>query len=184
MAERLAQTRGFNGFSYADIATELGVTTAALHYHYAGKAELGQALIDRYAIRFAGALVDIDATAQPAPAKLAAYVEIYRGVLTEGRMCLCGMLAAEHETLPPAMRQAVVGFFAQNETWLAAVLEAGRARRSLRFDGPPTDAAQTLVGGLEGALLLARLRQDTQLFDTAAARLLRGFQRSARAHTV
>ena len=35
VAERLAQTRGFNGFSYADIATELDVTKASLHYHFA-----------------------------------------------------------------------------------------------------------------------------------------------------
>ncbi len=47
-AERLVQERGFNGFSYADIADELGVSKAALHYHFAGKAELGETLILRY----------------------------------------------------------------------------------------------------------------------------------------
>jgi TetR/AcrR family transcriptional repressor of nem operon len=41
VAERLVQARGFNGFSYADIAGELGLTRAALHYHFSGKAELG-----------------------------------------------------------------------------------------------------------------------------------------------
>ena len=51
VAERLAQTRGFNGFSYADIAAEVGITKAALHYHFATKAGLGQALIGRYAAR-------------------------------------------------------------------------------------------------------------------------------------
>jgi TetR/AcrR family transcriptional repressor of nem operon len=56
VAERLAQVRGFNGFSYADIAAELHLTKAALHYHFAGKAELGTALLDRYARRFAEAL--------------------------------------------------------------------------------------------------------------------------------
>ena len=47
VAERLVQTRGFNGFSYADVASELDVTKASLHYHFPGKAELGQALIAR-----------------------------------------------------------------------------------------------------------------------------------------
>ena len=41
--ERLVQSRGFNGFSYADVSAELGITKAALHYHFAGKAEMGQA---------------------------------------------------------------------------------------------------------------------------------------------
>jgi AcrR family transcriptional regulator len=47
VAERLVQTRGINGFSYADVAGELGVTKASLHYHFPGKAELGVALINR-----------------------------------------------------------------------------------------------------------------------------------------
>ena len=48
VAERLVQTRGFNGFSYADIAEALGVTKASLHYHFPSKADLGQRLIERY----------------------------------------------------------------------------------------------------------------------------------------
>ena len=42
------QTRGYNAFSYADVAAELNLTKAALHYHFAGKAELGEALVTRY----------------------------------------------------------------------------------------------------------------------------------------
>ena len=42
VAERLVQLRGFNDFSYADIARELGITTASLHYHFPSKAELGR----------------------------------------------------------------------------------------------------------------------------------------------
>ena len=44
IAERLVQRRGFNGFSYADIAAELGITKASLHYHFPSKAELGESL--------------------------------------------------------------------------------------------------------------------------------------------
>jgi TetR/AcrR family transcriptional regulator, transcriptional repressor for nem operon len=72
IAEQLVQMRGYNAFSYAHIAAELGITKASLHYHFSGKAELGQALIARYAQRFALALEEIDSKATPAPAKLAA----------------------------------------------------------------------------------------------------------------
>ena len=48
IAQRLVQTRGFNAFSYADIASELKVSKASLHYHFASKAELGIKLIERY----------------------------------------------------------------------------------------------------------------------------------------
>src|SRR5689334_23991606 len=100
VAERLVQTRGFTNFSYADISAELGITKASLHYHFPGKAELGQALIARYGERFAQALADIDQTVRDAHAKLEAYAELYADVLRGNRMCMCGVLAGEYETLP------------------------------------------------------------------------------------
>ena len=109
------QVRGFNGFSYADVAAELDMTTAALHYHFPGKAELGRALIERYTERFAAALADIDVNIADAPAKLDAYAGLYADVLRGRRMCLCGMLAAEYQTLPDPMRAAVIAFIDANE---------------------------------------------------------------------
>src|SRR5450755_2672344 len=87
VAERLVQTRGFNGFSYADIAEELGMTKAALHYHFAGKAELGEALVTRYAERFAAALAEVASRGDDGPTALRAYADLYRDVVREGRMC-------------------------------------------------------------------------------------------------
>src|SRR5262245_37171795 len=106
VAERLAQTRGFNGFSYADIASELGITKASLHYHYATKADLERALIDRYSRTFGDALDEITRGTDDAADKLERYVEIYGSVLNAGRICLCGMLAAEYTTLPDGMQKA------------------------------------------------------------------------------
>src|SRR5271165_2916395 len=76
IAERLVQSRGFNGFSYADIASELGITKASLHYHFPGKAELGESLIRRYSARFGEALVEIDGRQAPALEKLRAYCDL------------------------------------------------------------------------------------------------------------
>jgi TetR/AcrR family transcriptional repressor of nem operon len=173
-AERLVQTRGFNGFSYADVATELGVTKASLHYHFPGKAELGEALIARYTERFTAELQRIDANRLVPQAKLAAYASLYANVLRENRMCLCGMLAAEYETLPVAMRDAILRFFDGNQVWLRTVMEDGRADKSMRFDGTAEDGAQTILGGLEGAMLVARPYRDAARFDAAAARLIAG----------
>ena len=102
VAERLVQLRGFSGFSYADIAAELHITKASLHYHFAGKAELGRALIERYAERFTAALEAIDQHETDPVEKIRAYSAIYADVLSERRMCLCGMLAAWYDTRPAA----------------------------------------------------------------------------------
>lgn len=172
LAERLVQTRGFNGFSYADIAGELGVTKASLHYHFPTKAELGRRLIDRYGEAFAQALADIDASSTDAQVKLRRYVSLYARVLRDDRMCLCGMMAADYATLPEPMKSAVTHFFEANEQWLASVLEQGRANGDLRFSGAPLDVARLLVGSLEGAMLVARSFGDVSRFESISDWLL------------
>jgi TetR/AcrR family transcriptional repressor of nem operon len=174
VAERMLQVRGYNGFSYGDVATELGITRAALHYHFAGKAELGQALIERYAARFAAALERLDATAADAAGKLRGYVALYTDVLSADRMCLCGMLAAEHRTLPDPLQQAVCDFFSSNTAWLRRVLEEGCADGSLRCAGTSGDSASMLLGVLEGGMLIARLDGDVARFTAAADQVLAG----------
>src|SRR5450755_4498567 len=98
VAEQLAQMRGYNGFSYADIATQLGVTKASLHYHFPSKAELGRALVGRYRGVFGAELELIDRQSTDPREKLRKYVGLYESVLSNDRMCLCGMLAAEYTT--------------------------------------------------------------------------------------
>jgi TetR/AcrR family transcriptional repressor of nem operon len=172
VAERLVQSRGFNGFSYADVASEIGISKASLHYHFPGKAELGEALIGRYASRFGEALEEIDRRGGDAPVKLDAYARIYADVLREHRMCLCGMLAADYDTLPKPMRDAVIRFFDQNESWLTGVIEQGQEEGALHVNGSARESAQTLVSGLEGAMLIARPYGDISRFQAAATRLL------------
>lgn len=174
IAERLVQRRGFNGFSYADVASELGVTKASLHYHFAGKAQLGAALIDRYSARFAEALAEIDARPVPPVEKLRAYCDLYRVVLGEGRMCLCGVLAAEYETLPDAMRQAVTAFFDANQAWVATLIESGR-HGGLHVAGTAVGAARTVIAALEGAMLVSRPYGGTGVLDSVSARIIEEF---------
>ena len=171
-AERLVQTRGFNGFSYADIATTLGVTKASLHYHFPAKAELGHRLIKRYEKNFLAALDAIDQTSTTAREKLKRYAQIYADVLRNNRMCLCGMLAAEYATLPKPMKEEMKHFFDENERWLTAVLKQGQKARELKFSGPAHEVARALVGSLEGAMMLARSFGEVSRFETAANRAL------------
>jgi TetR/AcrR family transcriptional repressor of nem operon len=172
-AERLVQMRGFNGFSYADVAAELDITKASLHYHFRGKAELGKALIDRYGERFGAALDAIYAQPGGALAKLRAYADLYAGVMDDERMCLCGMLAAEYRTLPEAMQGSVVAFFDANEAWLDRVLREGRKRGELAFTGSPREVARAMISVLEGALLTSRPYADPDRFRATAREMIK-----------
>jgi TetR/AcrR family transcriptional repressor of nem operon len=172
VAERLAQTLGFNGFSYADIAAELAVTKASLHYHFPSKADLGRALIVRYQLVFRHALESIDAQSGTAADRLRKYIDLYDGVMREDRLCLCGMLAAEYATLPAPMQEELRHFFDTNEQWLIGVLERGQQSGELDFTDRPQERARVLLGGLEGAMLIARSYKDDRRFRAAAEHLL------------
>jgi TetR/AcrR family transcriptional repressor of nem operon len=172
IAERLAQTKGYNGFSYADIAAELGVTKASLHYHFPSKEELGRALIERYEAVFGAALESIDQLAAKPQDKLWQYVGLYDSVVRNDRMCLCGMLAAEYATLPAPMQAQLKRFFDMNERWLTGVLQQGRRSGLFVFKESASERARVILGALEGAMLVARSYGDPRRFQAAAEHVL------------
>jgi TetR/AcrR family transcriptional regulator, transcriptional repressor for nem operon len=173
VAERLVQVHGFNGFSYADISLELSIRKASLHHHFPTKATLGTALIGRYTGSFLDALGGIDRDTDDAPTRLKRYAQLYTDVLRKQRMCLCGMLAADFETLPRPMREGVTAFFSANEAWLKKVLDDGRRTNTLRFEGSAASMAGFLVSSLEGAMLVARTYGKVSRFESVVTKLLR-----------
>jgi len=174
VAERLVQTSGFNGFSYADISADLNITKASLHHHFATKAELGRALIVRYSEVFSGALEAIDRKGGSPLAKLERYAKLYEDVLRGERLCLCGMLAAEYGTLPNPLQAEIRRFFDVNEVWLAEIVEEGRRAKVFHSRGTSREVARMLISALEGAMLVARPYSDVARFASAAKQVLAG----------
>ena len=176
VAEQLVQVRGFNAVSYADVAAELKVTTAALHYHFAGKAELGEALIARYTSRFAEALASVESRVVDAFERLVAYAGLYLDVLQKKRMCLCGMLAAEYQTLPSA-HAGHGGSLLRRERGVAGPRSRrGTRARNAPIDESPSDVARMIVSSLEGAMLVARSFGDAKRFQGVADQVLAGLK--------
>jgi len=167
-AQALVQTRGYNGFSYADLSTAVGIRKASVHHHFAVKGDLGRAVAARYRRTFAHALAEIEAATDQPRRRLDRYVELYASALSErGRMCLCGMLAAEFDTLPAPVQEEVRGFFADQRAWLRRVLAAGD-----RGGARAPSLADALLAGLEGALLVSRSDADAARFRATARVLL------------
>lgn len=164
--------RGFNAFSYADVALAVGIQKASLHHHFATKADLGRALVGRYRLAFLKSLRAIEADTDDAKERLQRYAGLYGAVLRRRRMCLCGMLASDVATLPKEMRESIAEFFAENQAWLARVLEQGGKRGEIRFEGSAFSMAAFFVSSLEGAMLVARGTGVLEQFEEVAQRLL------------
>ena len=176
-AQRLVQQRGFNGFSYADIADEVGIRKASLHHYFPTKTDLGLALIEVYSGQVDSELLRINGSSLQADAKLAAYAALYRGSLQADRMCLCGMLASESLTLDTAMLPSLKRFFARNTEWLTEVLAAGKSQQLFALSGTAADHARVLLSALQGAMLIARATGDNEAFDRTTSLLIAGLLR-------
>lgn len=176
-AQRLVQTRGFNGFSYADIAKEVGIRKASLHHHFSTKTDLGVALIEVYTAMVDGALLGISASTMAADKKLAAYVGLYRHSLEAERVCLGGMLASDALTLDGAILPGLKSFFARNIRWLTEVISEGKEKQIFVLHGTPTNHAHLFVSSLQGALILARATGDHKPFDQTASLLIKSLMR-------
>ncbi len=155
-AEALIQVNGFNGFSYLDLADEIGIKTASIHYHYKTKDDLAAALIQRISELHGLGLAEIKRNINAPKDRLIAVLEIFKSYVPEKKFCLCGMMAIEMYSVSPKVRDLLISYFDKFQTWLAEQFEELNVNE-------PKQQALSFVSLLEGAVLLARLRNDPKV---------------------
>lgn len=166
----LMMLRGYNGFSYRDLSDLVGVKTSSIHYYFPSKDDLVLEAVQAYTQEVQGAVQSIDASLS-AEAKLGTFAKMFGRTLGDGdQICLCGMLAADIETLPEPVRLSVQAFFKANETWLAKVFAEGAHEGTVGIGVKPEQAARTFFAALQGAGLTSRLfRTKSRLEEVGAS---------------
>ena len=172
VAEALIQSRGYNGFSYQDIADALSIRKASIHYHYASKARLGHAVMKRYRERMGQAMAAASAElSAELPGHAAKLLELYfspylQFAATPEKVCLCGALAGEYPALPSDMQAQVNQFIEEHQTWLQDLATAGRASGDFSKVGKTDDVGRVIFNALQGGLMMARATgNERQLGD-------------------
>lgn len=169
VAEVLVQRRGYHAFSYADLAKAVGIKTASIHYHFPTKEQLVLALVQRYRTRFSDRLAALLTEGLAPSARIDRYVEIFRETFADdGRICVCGSLAADALTLGDPITRELRGFFEENESWLRQTLEEVAEGGALRAGLSPKLAARAIVSSLEGSMLRARVSGSGDAIDEMA----------------
>jgi TetR/AcrR family transcriptional repressor of nem operon len=163
----MVQSNGYNALSFREIGKEVGVSSASIHHHFPTKGDLGAALAQRYTDDGIEALGKIFASSKTARECVDGYAGIFRAALVnENRMCLVGLMSAEHDDLPDEVRAEVNRFISVNVEWLAEVLSRKKTRASK--EGIQHQAL-AIYAAIEGAQLVARGRGDITLYDQAVA---------------
>ncbi|MEM7189468.1 MAG: TetR family transcriptional regulator [Pseudomonadota bacterium] len=155
-AEAAVRLRGYHAVSFRDLADQLQIKSASVHYYFRQKEDLGLALVARYRERFFENLERRASGADMSTARIKAFCATYRAaLLDDDRICLCGMLGAETRGLPGALSDAVGAFLDANVDWVEAAL-GGKTERS---------RALQIVSALQGAMIVSRTLNDDGAFD-------------------
>ena len=165
----LIQKQGYNGFSYCDLSKLLGITTASIHYHYKKKEDLGVAAVKYYHIKIIDLLYGLaKKRGVNVKSKLLLLVEEIANltIYDSNKICLAGILASELPSLPSKIQQRVNMFFTSFLDAIIMILEMGLRNGSYKIMHYTLEQyAQALLIQIEGALLLARIRQDVKYID-------------------
>ncbi len=175
VAERLMVSRGYNAFSYADIAPEVGVGKATIHHHFPSKADLAATVLARYRKNNRRHVEGLLAAVADPVARLEAYIGFWEDCIRRQDMpfCIGALLASEIPSLPEAVVQQVRGHFADLAGWLRAVIEDGVANGLLKAEHGSAVAADCLIASVHGAMLAARVADsDPTVFSAIARRAL------------
>jgi TetR/AcrR family transcriptional repressor of nem operon len=165
-ARNIAQSQGYNGLNFRDLATAVGIKAASIYYHFPSKADLGVAVAQRYWQDGAAALEAISEECPNPMDALRRFPDIFRRSLeADNRLCLASFVGAETDNLPTEMTREIQAFAEVNVAWLRTQLVAAEVCTAADSDV----RARAIFAAVAGAQLLARSRADIALFDTLIA---------------
>jgi TetR/AcrR family transcriptional repressor of nem operon len=152
---------GYSNFSFRELAKEVGIKSASVHYHFPTKADLGAAVARQYTDDFMSLLGEPETLRKADINPIEVYVGLFRQALLEDRkMCLCGLLGAETDCLPEKVKDETKRFFKLNLDWLQLAYKLNN----------PSDYQQKAANALsllEGAMMVSNAVGDDHFFDQA-----------------
>jgi TetR/AcrR family transcriptional repressor of nem operon len=170
-AENLLLDRGYNGFSYKDIADALSIRNASIHYHFPQKMDLGVAIICRARKRFmkwAELMTDKNINYSK---KLSEFFLIFKKYVDcDQQVCLGGALETDFKTLPEEMQKETLIFISSIRQWLESLLADGRSKKEFSFSGTAKDQSLLIMSSLQGAIQIVRVTSPS-CFDAVVKQI-------------
>ncbi|MEH6442882.1 MAG: TetR/AcrR family transcriptional regulator [Oceanospirillaceae bacterium] len=165
LAENKVRAGGYGNFSFRELADEIGIKSSSVHYYFRTKGDLGAQLAHQYTNVFLASLDDEKASLQNTSC-IDLYINMFKGALEkDNQMCLCGLLGAQSDSLPEQVKLEIKRFFELNIHWLQQVFIE---EKSMTIEAAKVKAIQ-LLALLEGMMILAKVLNDSSVFDSLTA---------------
>lgn len=158
IANQLIWSVGYNAFSYADIAKQLNIKNAAIHYHFPNKADLGVEIIRRNTAAFlknTRSWEDADYRQQ-----FANYLTMHDSFIDNHWICIVGSLSPSYETLPLAMQEELQKLVHTIIDWLSVLLSKGKDSGVFTYNETPQARAYLIHSAMLSALLMNKVLQN------------------------
>ena len=166
--------QGFQPASLEAIVDGAGVTKGALYHHFASKQALGYAVVDEVLgdLLHQHWLGPIEHAADPLDALIVTVRAAGQGKAIE-LGCPLNNLAQEMAGVDTGFQQRITGLYHRWEAGVTRALQRGQTQGRVRPDVDVTVAATFIVASIEGALGLAKTRQDRAPLQACAEGLTR-----------
>jgi TetR/AcrR family transcriptional repressor of nem operon len=163
-AERRMQAGGFFGFSFREIADDVGIKSSSVHYHFPTKEDLAAAVLRRWSENTAA---QVDKEFEKDPDAIRVWTKAFRGTaFAEPHMCPCTVLGASSHDLPEQVAAEVKSFFAMCQNKMIA-------------QGMSKAKATEFLSTIIGAMVVANALHETAAYDRATKGLLQERNASA-----
>lgn len=154
------QTKGFNGFSFQDVADDLGIKKASLHYYFASKDQLGLELLSQYRQGF---LAWTEKTKLLNPQeKIQNMIDFFVALSGGGKkICPIGALCADIHSLSPELKAQLQEFNQIQYEWLMELLKESQNQKIISREIDTEVASLAIISQIQGALQVARIKGGT-----------------------
>ncbi|AEF53115.1 TetR/AcrR family transcriptional regulator [Marinomonas posidonica] len=164
LAEQYIISGGYGAFSFRDLADDIGIKSASVHYHFRTKSDLVAAVMFRYTDIFSKNLPDPTEQEADPQRMLNGFIDGFKAkIVDQNHMSLCTMLTADKHILPEEVNASLTAFYDVKITWLTQVcLRLPSLSQSL---DQAHSSAVRILASLHGASVLVQATGNEAFFE-------------------
>jgi TetR/AcrR family transcriptional repressor of nem operon len=167
-AEDLMLTKGYTATSVDEVCEAAGLTKGSFFHYFEGKEHLGRVLAERFYASWQQLSQSAPFRRKKDPLErvfghVDFFIEASHAPTWKG--CLLGTFVQELSVTHPGIRSACAAYFDELADDLRQDLDEAKAKYTPRARWSTRGVAEHLIAVAQGAIILAKARQDRQAFE-------------------